>query len=92
MVVFSPQSQGQCGTVTENVSDPGPRTAAFGSGFISGSSHFVHQVLVPALMVTAGHDPVLLPSLSEGMEDMVRKTRLPIIERKPDAFVFRSRI
>lgn len=41
------------------------------SRFISRSSHFVHQVLVPALMVTAGHDPILLPSLSEGMEKTV---------------------
>ncbi|CAG00866.1 unnamed protein product, partial [Tetraodon nigroviridis] len=29
------------------------------------------KVLVPALMVTAGRDPVLLPSLSEGMENMI---------------------
>uniref|UniRef100_A0A3Q2CHD4 Epoxide hydrolase 2 n=1 Tax=Cyprinodon variegatus TaxID=28743 RepID=A0A3Q2CHD4_CYPVA len=29
------------------------------------------QVLVPALMVTAGKDPVLLPALSQGMEDLI---------------------
>lgn len=53
----------------------------------------VHQVLVPALMVTAGRDPILLPSLSEGMENMVRPPKSsPIIERKPDAFLFRSQI
>ncbi|XP_015249181.1 PREDICTED: bifunctional epoxide hydrolase 2 [Cyprinodon variegatus] len=29
------------------------------------------KVLVPALMVTAGKDPVLLPALSQGMEDLI---------------------
>lgn len=67
--IFSPQPQGQCIHQT-----PG-RVASFWPGFINCSSDSVHQVLVPALMVTAGHDPVLLPSLSEGMEDRVRKTR-----------------
>lgn len=69
MDVFSPQPQGQCVYRT-----PG-RVASFWPGFIDCSSDSVHQVLVPALMVTAGQDPVLLPSLSEGMEDRVRKTR-----------------
>ena len=29
---------------------------------------------MPALMVTAGKDPVLLPVMSRGMEDLVRKS------------------
>lgn len=68
MEVFLPQQQGQCVYRT-----PG-RVASFWPGIINCSSNSVHQVLVPALMVTAGHDPVLLPSFSEGMEDLVRKT------------------
>lgn len=31
----------------------------------------VFKLLMPALMVTAGKDFVLLPALSKGMEDMV---------------------
>lgn len=90
VVVLSPQPQG-----LRRTTDGGAGARHF--GFITRSSRFVHQVLVPALMVTAGRDPVLLPSLSEGMEKMVRKTRsnarrLSDIERKTDAFVFRSRI
>lgn len=32
----------------------------------------VCQVLLPALMLTAGKDEVLLPALTVGMEEMVR--------------------
>ncbi|XP_059183945.1 LOW QUALITY PROTEIN: bifunctional epoxide hydrolase 2 [Centropristis striata] len=37
------------------------------------SSRPSQKVLVPALMVTAGKDPVLLPALSKGMEDLIPK-------------------
>lgn len=33
----------------------------------------VHQVLLPALMLTAAKDHVLLPALTVGMEEMVRR-------------------
>ncbi len=36
----------------------------------------VFQLLMPALMVTAGKDPVLPPASSKGMEDMVRNTQV----------------
>eukprot|EP00066_Takifugu_rubripes_P003809 XP_003966690.1 PREDICTED: bifunctional epoxide hydrolase 2 [Takifugu rubripes] len=44
---------------------------AMGANMKWTSSRPNHKVLVPALMVTAGHDPVLLPSFSEGMEDLI---------------------
>ncbi|XP_042338284.1 bifunctional epoxide hydrolase 2, partial [Plectropomus leopardus] len=34
-------------------------------------SHPTGKLLMPALMVTAGKDPVLLPALTKGMEDMI---------------------
>ncbi|XP_049919935.1 bifunctional epoxide hydrolase 2 [Epinephelus moara] len=38
------------------------------------------KVLMPALMVTAGKDPVLLPALSKGMEDLIPNLRRGHIE------------
>lgn len=32
------------------------------------------QLKIPALMVTAGKDEILVPALSKGMEDLVSKT------------------
>lgn len=35
------------------------------------NSHAAGKILMPALMVTAGKDPVLLPAFSKGMEDVI---------------------
>lgn len=85
------------------VSRPNHKVGAAGrhqrTGPASSLSFFHLQVLVPALMVTAGHDPVLLPSLSKGMENLVRKPPhppsrklRPLAAVKSDASVSRSRI
>lgn len=80
--VFSPQPQGQ-----RIYRTPG-RAASFWPGFINCSSDSVHQVRVPALMVTAGQDPVLLPSLSEGMEDLVRgKPAGTLVSSRPSTLI-----